>query len=59
MEEYVSAYTGAEIDEAIRQVKEGESGTAYTPQRGVDYWTAEDIATIKAYVDDAILNGSW
>ena len=30
-----------------------------TPVRGVDYWTAEDIAEIKAYVDDAILGGAW
>lgn len=29
------------------------------PQRGTDYWTDADIATIKSYVDDAILNGSW
>ena len=41
----------------------GESGSAgadgYTPVRGTDYWTDEDIATIKAYVDDAILGGEW
>ncbi len=29
------------------------------PQRGTDYWTDEDIATIKSYVDDAILSGAW
>ena len=27
--------------------------------RGVDYWTEEDKAEIKSYVDDAILNGAW
>jgi hypothetical protein len=37
--------------------KDGEDG--YTPVRGTDYWTEEDIATIKGYVDDAILNGAW
>lgn len=31
----------------------------YTPVRGTDYWTADDIATIKSYVDDAILGGAW
>lgn len=31
----------------------------YTPVRGTDYWTEEDIATIKGYVDEAILNGAW
>jgi len=38
----------------------GTNGTdGYTPVRGTDYWTAADIATIKGYVDDAILNGAW
>lgn len=35
----------------------GEAG--YTPVRGTDYWTDADKAEIKAYVDDAILNGEW
>ena len=30
-----------------------------TPVRGTDYWTDEDIAEIKAYVDEAILGGAW
>lgn len=30
-----------------------------TPVRGTDYWTAADISTIKSYVDDVILNGTW
>lgn len=37
--------------------KDGANG--YSPVRGTDYWTASDIATIKSYVDDAILNGVW
>lgn len=37
--------------------KDGANGT--TPVRGIDYWTAADIAEIKNYVDDAILNGAW
>lgn len=38
----------------------GDTGPAgYTPVRGTDYWTAADIATIKSYVDDAILGGAW
>lgn len=32
---------------------------ARTPVRGSDYWTSEDIAEIKSYVDDAILGGRW
>lgn len=30
-----------------------------TPERGVDYWTAEDVAAIKSYVDEAVLGGAW
>lgn len=29
------------------------------PQRGTDYWTDEDKAEVKAYVDEAILGGEW
>ena len=36
---------------------DGEDG--YTPQKGVDYWTPDDIAEIKSYVDEAILGGEW
>ena len=31
----------------------------YAPVRGTDYWTEDDIAQIKGYVDDAILGGAW
>lgn len=41
----------------------GEQGVqgndGLTPVRGEDYWTEEDIATIKGYVDEAILGGAW
>ncbi len=32
---------------------------AYAPQKNVDYWTEEDKAEIKSYVDTAILGGAW
>lgn len=35
----------------------GKAG--YTPQRGIDYWTEEDVAAVRGYVDDAILGGAW
>ena len=35
----------------------GEDG--YTPVRGTDYWTADDIAAIQAYCEEKILEGSW
>jgi hypothetical protein len=31
----------------------------YTPVRGTDYWTEEDISTIKSYVEESIINGEW
>ena len=34
----------------------------YTPVRGTDYWTADDIAEIQSYIDNQIggaLNGSY
>lgn len=43
--------------------KDGSNGTdGYTPVKGTDYWTAEDIADIQSYVDTQIggaLNGSY
>lgn len=50
------------LDVMLAEAKEsgefdGEDG--YTPVRGTDYWTDADKAEIKAYVDDAILNGAW
>ena len=40
--------------------KDGQDGqNGRTPVRGIDYWNADDIATIKNYVDDAILGGAW
>lgn len=40
--------------------EKGETGQAgHTPVRGTDYWTEEDIAQIRSYVDDAILGGAW
>ena len=40
--------------------KTGATGVAgKTPLRGVDYWTNEDIAAIKEYVETVILNGAW
>ena len=36
--------------------QDGQNGQdGYTPVRGVDYWTASDIATIEAYCDSLVL----
>jgi hypothetical protein len=31
----------------------------YTPERGVDYWTQDDINEIYLYIDENILGGMW
>ena len=49
-----SAYEDTEI---LVEGQKGEDG--YTPEKGIDYWTEEDKAEIKSYVDDAILGGKW
>lgn len=43
----------------IGAVQGAQGPAGRTPVRGTDYWTASDIAEIKGYVDDAILNGAW
>ena len=52
-----------ELKEHFSSSGEGSNGKdgvdGYTPVKGTDYWTEEDKAEIKAYVDEAILNGSW
>ena len=38
----------------------GAPGTdGYSPVRGTDYWTADDIAAIKRYIDDEIIAGEY
>ena len=40
--------------------EKGDDGDpGYTPQRGTDYWTDADIATIEAYIDGHFANGEW
>ena len=57
----INAKTGAAFFELNAQGdKVNLVGTA--PQRGVDYWTAADIANIKGYIDEqlgVIANGSY
>lgn len=49
-------YNGAKGTDGI-DGKDGIDGR--TPVRGTDYWTTDDINTIKGYVDTAILGGAW
>ena len=42
------------------QGQDGAPGKdGHTPQRGVDYWTEEDVAQMKTYIEDAVLGGAW
>lgn len=49
--------------DAGEQGPQGEQGPAgYTPQRGTDYWTTEDVAEIQAYIQEqlgVIENGTY
>ena len=42
------------------QGEKGADGSdGYTPVRGLDYWTADDITEIKNYIDNEIINGVY
>jgi hypothetical protein len=48
------------FEELTPEQKESLKGDpGYTPIRGIDYWTTEDIASIESYIDEKILNGEW
>ncbi len=46
-------------EEQLSALKGEKGDTGYTPVKNVDYWTEEDKAEIKTYVDEAILKGEW
>lgn len=50
---------GAKGDKGDKGDTGSNGANGKTPVRGTDYWTSADIAEIKSYVDDAILNGAW
>lgn len=57
--------SSSETAPATKNIK-GERGNdgadGYTPVRGTDYWTAEDVAAIESYIDNklgVIENGSY
>ena len=56
-----NADTNAYLEGRFQSIEDRleNGGSGYTPEKGVDYWTPEDIAEIKSYVDDAILGGEW
>lgn len=52
---------GGHIDTGIKAegINGSDGAEGYSPQREIDYWTEEDKAEIKGYVDEAILGGAW
>lgn len=46
-----------DLTDEQRESLRGPAGD--TPQKYTDYWTSEDVAEIKSYVDEAILGGAW
>ena len=52
--------TDEQIQNAVENyLEENPVGGGSTPVKGTDYWTEEDKAEIKSYVDEAILGGEW
>lgn len=48
--------------ETIQTIKGDPGNPGYTPVKGTDYWTNEDISEIQSYIDTQIggaLNGSY
>lgn len=67
-EEWLESLNGADGNNGKdgQNGKDGKDGATgadgYTPQKGVDYWTSEDISEIQSYIDTQIggaLNGSY
>lgn len=54
-----SSYVYCEARVSIRGSSGAAGAAGTTPVRGTDYWTEEDKAEIKGYVDEAILGGAW
>ena len=47
------------LSQSVYDDAEAGKFDGYTPQRGVDYWTEEDITEIKAYIDqNSVVNGN-
>lgn len=45
------------VDETLKgagALKGDKGDPGYTPVRGIDYWTAEDVAEIQSYIDTQI-----
>lgn len=57
--EYWAVWDLEEHEYVVSEYPLPAGGGASAPVRGTDYWTAQDIAEIKGYVDDAILGGAW
>jgi len=48
-----------DLAQSVREDADRGLFDGYTPVRGQDYWTEDDIAEIKTYVDETILGGAW
>ena len=59
-----NGFVGTETEwlESLKGDKGEPGADGYTPVRGTDYWTAQDVAEIQSYIDNQIggaLNGSY
>lgn len=56
----VTLTNGTEYQFKIGNGAKGEKGDpGHTPERGVDYWTQNDIDGMRAYIDERFANGEW
>ncbi len=58
-EEWIASLKGEKGDTGDTGAKGDKGDKGDVPKKGVDYWTEEDKAEIKGYVDEAILGGAW
>ena len=54
-----AARNAQEMALAVKRDADAGEFNGYSPVRGLDYWTEQDIQQIKSYVDGAILGGAW
>ena len=59
---FTLSFSDGTESEAIQTIKGEKGDPGYTPVKGTDYWTSEDISEIHSYIDTQIggaLDGSY
>ena len=59
---FTLSFSDGTESETIKTIKGEPGNPGYTPVKGKDYWTADDVSEIQSYIDTQIggaLNGSY